>query len=108
MLAHRVPVAVRSQLARILAVDGFLQSFRAKLLSTWTTVVEEYASDLPVRWRHLLKEAVMLRDCSFIVGLTPGTLQHQIHLIDLDHKHDEKMDYYVSEVRLMRDLLRKN
>jgi hypothetical protein len=106
-MPHLLPVAIRIRISNILTDDVFLGDFEDRLVSAWRGLMKECSEEECNDTRQNIREAVMLRDCSFIVGMTVGSQIYRINLIDLDHKHDEKMDYYRGEIRNMFSLISK-
>jgi hypothetical protein len=103
---NELNVSARAAVAKYLDHDSFLVQFSDVLCSIWKKVLLGYRQgqvDDP-KWRHLLKEAVMLRDCSFIIRCFSNA-NFEIKLIDLEHKSDSKIDYYIFEVQQMDNLL---
>lgn len=91
--------------------DPFLSILDSLLLKLWTGVITNYneLSQKDKDWKLLLQEAVIFRDCSFIVGLGCSGGRNtftKINMIDIGPKGDGKMDFYISEVVRLREILK--
>lgn len=105
-IPSQCPLSLQAALLRVLLEDPFLAKFADLLLTRWTLVVQGLVEqDALGDWQFDLREAVSLRDCSFIVRIGSLDLHsrggHSIRIIDLDLKSVRKMKLYREEVYRM-------